>query len=174
MSDRPPAAAREVHHLALSVADMAASERFYGEVMGLRRTLEMPIRDPRTIRIMGLPEGAVGHSVYFQGPSKIGQLELIEWRGHGRAPSEPKRPGDPGVFLLSFEVPRDELDEIWARAMAAGVPAHAEPADAVLENYGTIRVAILLDPDGVMIELVALPTKEEIAAFRAANPRTSL
>ncbi|MGV3480393.1 MAG: VOC family protein [Sphingobium sp.] len=168
------AAAREIHHIALTVRDMKASEAFYGGVMGLRRTLEMPIRDPRTIRVMGLPEGATGHSVYFQGPTRIGQLELIEWRGHGRTDTGPKRPGDPGVFLLSFEVSRDELDEIWERGVAAGTPVQAEPADAVLENYGTIRVAIFIDPDGVLVELVALPTKEEIAAFRAANPRASL
>lgn len=166
------AAAREVHHVALSVRDMKASEAFYGGVMGLRRTLEMPIRDPRTIKIMGLPDGAVGHSVYFQGPSRIGQLELIEWRGHGRADTGPKRPGDPGVFLLSFEVSREELDEIWARGIAAGAEVCAEPADAVLENYGIIRVAIFADPDGVMVELVSLPSKEEIAKFRARNPRT--
>lgn len=168
------AAAREIHHIAISVSNMAASEAFYGGVMGLRRTLEMPIRDPRTIRVMGLREGATGHSVYFQGPSRLGQLELIEWRDHGRADTGPKRPGDPGVFLISFEVSRSELDEIWDRGLKAGTPVQAEPADAVLENYGTIRVAIFEDPDGVMVELVALPTKDEIAAFRAANPRTSL
>lgn len=167
-------AAREIHHIALSVRDLAASEAFYGGILGLRRTLEMPIRDPRTIRIMGLPEGAVGQSVYFQGPTRIGQLELIEWRDHGQTATGPKRPGDPGVFLISFEVTREELDAIWARGVAAGVGIYAEPADAVLENYGTIRVAIFADPDGVMVELVALPTKEEIAAFRAANPRTAL
>lgn len=163
------AAAKEVHHIALSVRDLEASKNFYGGVLGLRRTLEMPIRDPRTVHIMGLRPGAYGESVYFQGPTKIGQLELIQWHNHDRPDTGPKRPGDPGMFLLSFEVSREELDEIWQRGLSAGVKVFAEPDDAILENYGPIRVAIFEDPDGILIELVSLPTKEEIAAFRAAN-----
>jgi catechol 2,3-dioxygenase-like lactoylglutathione lyase family enzyme len=163
------ARAREIHHIALTVGDMAASDRFYGEVLGLKRTLDMPIRDPVVLDAMRLRAGAHGRSVYFQGPTQLGQIELIEWHGHGVEPSAPKRPGDPGVFLVSYEVSAAELDEITGRAEAAGVPIFATKREAVLENYGPITVVILADPDGVLVELVALPTREQIKAFRAAR-----
>lgn len=161
------ARAREIHHIALTVSDLAASERFYGEVLGLQRTLDMPIRDPVVLDAMRLRAGAFGRSVYFQGPTQLGQIELIEWRDHGVAPSGPKRPGDPGVFLVSYEVSAAEIEDITARAERAGVPIFASKREAVLENYGPITVVIFADPDGVLVELVALPTREQITAFRA-------
>ena len=163
------ARAKEVHHIALSVKDLEKSCAFYGDVMGLKRTLEMPIRDPAVIAVMGLRPGAVGESVYFQGPSRIGQLELIEWRGADAKDTGPKRAGDPGVFLISFEVSKEELAEIWARGCAAGAPQYAKPSTALLENYGEITVAIFEDPDGVLVELVALPSQDEIREFRRMN-----
>jgi catechol 2,3-dioxygenase-like lactoylglutathione lyase family enzyme len=159
---------REVHHVALSVRDLAASEAFYGGILGLRRTLDMMIRDPVVLEAMGLRPGVQGRSVYFQGPSQLGQLELIQWQGEGLPASPPKRPGDPGMFLLSYEVAAAELDEILERARAAGVRIFAEKRVAILENYGPITVTIFEDPDGVLVELVSLPTREQIKAFRAA------
>ena len=50
------------------------------------------------------------------------------------------------------------------------VPVFSVPSRSVLDNYGPIEVFIVEDPDGMLIEFVALPSREEIKAFRAASP----
>lgn len=60
-----------------------------------------------------------------------------------------------------------ELDELWACMQRLEIPVYSPPTRSVLENYGPIDVFIVEDPDGVMIEFVALPTREQIKAFRA-------
>lgn len=159
----------EIHHAAITVSDLDASAAFYQQVLGFKRTLEMPIIDPETIQTMGLPEGARGQSLYLQGPTRIGQLELIQWSVRPETPPRPLRAPTPGVFLLSFETTSEEIDAIYARIDPAKITVACPPRRSVLENYGEITVMIVEDPDGLMIELVALPTRDQIMAFRAAQ-----
>lgn len=159
----------EIHHAAITVSDLEKSAAFYQQVLGFRRTLEMPIIDQDTIRTMGLPEGAIGQSLYLQGPTRIGQLELIQWSVQPEQPPAPLRPPSPGVFLLSFETTAEEIDRIYAGIDPDKIKVNCPPRRSVLENYGEITVMIVEDPDGLMVELVALPTREQIMTFRAAQ-----
>lgn len=159
----------EIHHAAITVSDLEKSAAFYQQVLGFRRTLEMPIIDQDTIRTMGLPEGAIGQSLYLQGPTRIGQLELIQWSVQPEQSSAPLRPPSPGVFLLSFETSSEAIERIYAGIDPAKIKVNCPPRRSVLENYGEITVMIVEDPDGLMVELVALPTREQIMAFRAAQ-----
>lgn len=158
---------REVHHIALSVSDLDASKRFYGEAVGLRETLTTEVRGAEIEASLRLRPGTTGRVAYFQGPTRVGQIELIEWRPRAERPTPPKRPGDPGPFLLSIAVSKPELDEVWARMQRVGVTTFSPPQRSVLENYGPIEVFIVEDPDGVLIEFVTLPNRSEIEAFRA-------
>ena len=158
---------REVHHVAFSVRDLKASKHFYGEVVGLKETLNAEVGGADIEASLRLARGMKGQVAYFQGPTQIGQIELIEWTPGATNPTPPKRPGDPGVFLLSIAVSKFELDELWERMQRLEVPVYSPPTRSVLENYGPIDVFIVEDPDGVMIEFVALPTREQIKAFRA-------
>ena len=160
---------REVHHVAFSVRDLAASKRFYGEVVGLKETLNTEVGGDDIEASLRLRRGMTGQVAYFQGPTQLGQIELIEWQPPVDKPTPPKRPGDPGVFLLSIAVSKAELDELWARMQRMDVPVYSPPSRSILENYGPIDVFIVEDPDGVMIEFVALPTREQIKAFRAKS-----
>lgn len=157
----------EIHHAAVTVTDLEQSAAFYEQVLGFRRTLEMPIIDPWTIKVMGLADGVRGQSLYLQGPSRIGQLELIQWTEPATSRAKANRPPKPGVFLLSFETTAENIDRIRASLDPARVTIVCEPRRSVLENYGEITVLIVEDPDGLMVELVALPTRDEIMAFRA-------
>ncbi|MGH7963023.1 MAG: VOC family protein, partial [Candidatus Binatia bacterium] len=88
-------------------------------------------------------------------------------------PTGPKRPGDPGVFLLSFEVRDEELAAVYKRLQEKGIQCYSEPGTIPIEGYGNIGMVIFEDPDGVMIELVQLPSGDEVqrtrAAYRAAK-----
>ena len=77
------------------------------------------------------------------------------------------RAGGLGAFLLSFEVRDEELTEVYRRLLQKGIACYSEPQDLELSKYGKIRAVIFEDPDGQLIELVQLPSREEIRDVRA-------
>ncbi len=160
----------EIHHVAITVSDIERSIAFYRDVLGFRKTLDIPLGPTIVEKVLRLHPYVKGRSVIMQqGPSQIGEVELIQFENTGRTPSGPKRPGDPGMFLLSFSVSGEVIDDTKTRleAMGLGVQCYGAPTTIELPEYGDIRVIIFEDPDGIMIELVQLPSADEVRAFRA-------
>lgn len=161
----------EIHHVAVSVTDLERSIPFYRDGIGLQMTLDMRVGNETMPARLRVPPGTTGRAVYFQGPTRIGQVELIQWDVPAvPADWRPKRPGDPGVFSICFHVDKDEMHEIYRRMQGMGVDCYHPPATSVLQNYGPLTMFMCEDPDGIQIEFVNLPTRDEILAFRAANP----
>ncbi len=102
-----------IHHVALTVADLDRSVAFYRDVLGMRKTLDMPLRGGHSERLLGLPAGTTARSVIMQqGKAITGEVELIAFEPRAERPTGPKRPGDPGVFLLSFEVTGEDIGAV--------------------------------------------------------------
>lgn len=157
----------EIHHVAVSVRDLEASVQFYRDALGMRKTLEMPVGNETTWQTLDLPYGTTGRSVFLQGPTRIGQIELIQWDLPVPEDSRPKRAGDPGFLSLSFHVDLETLHAIYARLQEMGVPCNSEPKANTLVNYGEVVVFFCKDPDGNLVEIIKLPTYEETKRFRA-------
>jgi catechol 2,3-dioxygenase-like lactoylglutathione lyase family enzyme len=157
----------EIHHVALSVRDLEKSMEFYRDGLGLRKTLDMPVGNPTTWKTLRLPEGTTGRSVFLQGPTRIGQIELIQWDLPVPADSAPKRPGNPGICSLSFGASHADIHAVYERLIGMGVECYSEPTTNILTNYGPVTLFFALDPDGNDVEVIALPTDEEVKAFRA-------
>ncbi len=158
----------EVHHVAMTVSDLERSSTFYEKGLGYRRTLSARVEGPSVAESLGLPPGTAGNIQYLQGPTQLGQLELIQWDGE---PGPQPRTGhrELGTFLLSFQVPLEEMDELYDRLESLGGRCIRRPVKTLLQNYGYIHAFAGTDPDGNLLEFVSLPSREEILAFRAQD-----
>ena len=63
----------------------------------------------------------------------------------------------------------EPLSEWHARLTAAGAPCWSDPIELELPDYGPIEAFIAEDPDGHSVELVRLPSEEQVRAFRAGE-----
>ncbi len=168
----------EVHHVALTVSDMDRSLVFYCELLGFRKTLDMQLSGASFEKLFRLQPGSSARSVILQqGKSQVGELELLVFQGPGlKKPSGPKRPGDPGLLMLSFEVRQESLQAVAQRLKARDVPFFCDPVDLDLPGYGPIKSLMVEDPDGALVELVELPPREAVLKVRAdksGNPPRS-
>ncbi|KPV50615.1 hypothetical protein SE17_25890 [Kouleothrix aurantiaca] len=115
------------HHIALLTPDLARLEAFYTQALGLSVLLRWD-----DLGIVFLDAGGV-------------QLELCRLDRAG-APPHALDEGD-GLNHLAFGVAR--VDVSYAELVAHGARAISPP-----QQYRTLRIAFLADPDGNVIELV--------------------
>ncbi len=127
-----------LNHVSLSVTDLDVSERFYVQVLGLRRILDVGyariLIDQRTGFVLALVRHPESTQARFS--------ELVTGLDH--------------LGLAAAD--RDELVEWRARLEAAGVP-HSPIQDMPLGYHLNFR-----DPDGIALELQA-PTAEYAAVL---------
>lgn len=157
-----------VHHVSLSVSDLDRSVRFYSELLGMRVTMRATVADDEHDAYLRLPPGTEGKVALLQVGPPVGAVQLIQW-SNGANASPPKRPGNPGVFLLAFELSGEDIDQLLARLAEHGVTPWTAPVESTIDGYGRIRTVIVEDPDGTMIEFLELPTREEIERHRRSG-----
>jgi lactoylglutathione lyase len=114
----------------LSVADMAASRRFYETVLGGELVYQFP------------PEGEAGFLTLSFGQTELGLGVLGEKGVHGR----PQRPASGHRIELCINV-----DDVDAALDALAAPVAMAPID---QPWGE-RAAYVEDPDGNLVMLVA-------------------
>ncbi|HEV2166790.1 MAG TPA: VOC family protein [Thermoplasmata archaeon] len=121
-------------HTSITVGNLEQSLRFYTEVLGLEFERRRPI-----------PENHA-EIAFVRDPASGARIELTCWEGKERV--------EPGEQLdhLAFEVP--DLDGFLALARAKNVRVAKEPYSL---KGGSSRIAFILDPDEVWIELLERP-----------------
>jgi glyoxylase I family protein len=132
-------AARGFHHLAIQVRDLAATERFYREVLGLAVMRRWPARDGDG---EGAAEGGGGGSGVAgpEVPPKAAErsvwldvgdgafLALERVTGGATAAEDAARAERPGLHLVALRIER-AAREAWVRRLAAaGVAVEARTA----------------------------------------------
>jgi catechol 2,3-dioxygenase-like lactoylglutathione lyase family enzyme len=164
--DRPVVG--ELNHVAIGVRDIETSLRFYVDGLGLRKTLDKPVSD-LTWRLLRLPEGSTARSVFVQGPTRVGQVELVQWELPETDSRRPKRPGDIGLAQLSFPIAPNKINALHHRLVEMGYEVYTEPTTTIIKNFGPVTIFICEDPDGNQVEFIAMPSRETIREFRASH-----
>jgi catechol 2,3-dioxygenase-like lactoylglutathione lyase family enzyme len=124
-----------IHHIDLTVGDLARSAAFYDRVlplMGFRRGASVP-------------EGPVWANAQLE----IGLVGARSHKAHDRY--------SPGLHHLAFAAPsRDAVDALHVRMVELGVPILDPPADYPRYAPGYYAV-FFADPDGIKLEYVYTP-----------------
>ncbi|MFM8866988.1 MAG: VOC family protein [Ilumatobacteraceae bacterium] len=160
------ASAGEIHHLTVGVTDMERALHFYVEGLGLKKTLDTHVGGDSFERLLRLPRGSTARTVFLQGNSRLGQIELVQWDTTIDDPTPVRRAGRVGYTVVSFSLDRESFPRVCRQLEAVGAVFWNAPEKTILEGYGEIEACIVEDPDGNMIELVRLPSDDEIRAFR--------
>lgn len=120
--------ARNVDHLAYTVADLDAAIDLFAEVFGARPLYRQgPVRDdgdfmPRQLGVH--PRASCFVSLLRLDP--VTNLELFEYRAPGQR-RRPPAPGEPGGHRLAFAVEDVEKAATWAQARGYLTPVSATP-----------------------------------------------
>ncbi len=124
-----PVPTTKLGHIVLRVRDLQRSERFYTEVLGLRKTGEIP-----------------GLMAFFSTQSNPDSHDLALMRLGPDAPGpDPQRAG---LYHFAYQVASEEaLAEAHRVATEAGVPIIGSA------DHGVSKGIYLLDPDGIEIEI---------------------
>src|SRR5579859_977625 len=121
-------------HTSITVRNMEESLRFYTEVLGLEFERRRPI-----------PENHA-EIAFVKDPESGARIELTHWEGKDRF--------EAGEQLDHFAFEVADLDAYLSRVRARGVKVAKEP---FLLQGGSGRLAFILDPNDVWIELIEHP-----------------
>jgi glyoxylase I family protein len=137
-----------VHHLRLTVTDVARARDFYTRVLGFSVAVDaLPATDDPQYWLM--LHNLQGGIVLTNGQLQLGLRPCDDPRRHAGDRFDPRRVG---LDHVSFAVrDREELAEIRGRC-AVGGHEHGEITE--LGPFG-IAVLSITDPDGIQLELTA-------------------
>jgi catechol 2,3-dioxygenase-like lactoylglutathione lyase family enzyme len=128
----------------LIVEDAAAMQRFFTTVLDFeaRTDREWTVFAPRFRYVTLHAKGA-----------RTGNLGLVEYAPADRKPSTGIAPRPPNRGLAGWSFPVRDLDAVLQRADAQRVPRVAGPLALDDPRFGRVRIATVLAPNGLLVEL---------------------
>jgi glyoxylase I family protein len=141
-----------VHHSAIVVRDVDVSLRFWRDGIGFAVLMDMHF-DGDWRSLFGASSNRL-RSVFLGDPqhANSGIVELVQFDGGAATPATAAPGPSAGFFLLSCYV---DVDATLARLAALGLGG-APRRIRVPGPDGDVEMATVLDPDGVLVELIGL------------------
>ncbi len=144
---------RGVDHISISVADLAASLRFYHALLEVPVLGEGEEESLEIARALRVPKARFRYADLDLGDGRI--LELLEYI-EPRGQSVPRALPDPGIAHVGLSV--TDLDGVVERLARDGrAPAFAPVTLSEPSWWAGARVTYVTDPDGAVVELVERP-----------------
>lgn len=140
-----------LHHVGLTVPDLAQAVRFLGEAFGCEELLRTPpgALDAAAARAKNVQPGVVLNGIaVLRGANLL--IELFEYAGTAAVP--PQDSHLPGAAHVAFEVA--DLEAAVRRAEAAGARACSGINTARSPGFESLRWVYLISPWGQTFELV--------------------
>lgn len=144
-----------VSHISIQVRDLDEALKFYGGVIGLRSSIETE----QHVEGEHNGEYVVVHRrlAYLRWENRAGAtFVLLSERAGLDSEKSPARLGDPGIDHVSFLV--EDVDAVIERCQRLGFafmygPGTHDGADFGHPGGGTVKSAMLRDPDGTYIQV---------------------
>jgi catechol 2,3-dioxygenase-like lactoylglutathione lyase family enzyme len=151
--------ARRFLHVNLNCESLDATERIYGELLGLKARMRTEPAVATDGSILGL-DGETYCATAFLYDARGGRggcaLEAIEYHTPALSRDPSTNPARPGIRALALGVA--DVDAAAAALRDAGLEV-GDPVDGLI---GGGKSALAIDPDGVVIELSALPPHADV------------
>lgn len=127
-----PLGVQGVHHIGISVPDIAKAREFYIDLLGaVEEVAPMEWRDnPYIDEIVGLKDSAASQFMCRLGNT---HLEVFEYAQPRSAPQDPDK-GVHNFGYTHFAIQVDDLRACYDRLVAAGIRIHAPPAFAGIKT----------------------------------------
>ena len=158
----------------LVVRDIEQSLSFYRDALGLKVLYDQQIYTPRDASDLASAERGLRLVFLRSNDDFVGVLGLMQYlKPEKEAANQGAEPFSIGSLVMVFNT--DNLDAKFAKARnALGVRVLREPTETTYPSYDgasalRVRVSVLVDPDGNVVELNQLLTK-----IRSMNGRLSL
>ena len=163
-----PMAIQGFSHVGVCVSDLEVSTRFYCDVLGFRELFTMEMGDEVAATMEQAP-GLRFTSRMLARPDV--RIELLQWH-EPTATGDGQRRAMTGLGFTHLCIRVDDVDELSAKAVAAGGAVHRETR-SVLPGVGDagadVGLMYLTDPDGTRIECMS--GTPDLSAFSPEDGR---
>ena len=149
-----------IFHPVVSVSDMDAAMRFYGDILRLKVTFD-DMHDPDAIgRLFDFDEPIV-RSIVLECPDRS-EFELIEYRKPKGRQTTDRKMNDAGISALALRV--TGVEELVGRVEGGGFTVTSGIVEQVLPDGAILKVAVCCGPDNVTVILVEPPADRKSLA----------
>lgn len=136
--------------VAQTVENGEEADRFYADVLGLKKVFDETLPDGLVDAIVSVPPGTHTRMLMYSG-GDTPISECLEYSLKGRSMSDSARPGNYGIFCTAYE--RQDLDAVLEDARRAGFEVIRGIYEYELKPYGKIRSAFISGPSGMLVEV---------------------
>lgn len=154
---------RGIHHIALSVPDLKAAEKFYCDGLGFLVVDRYDFGvSEQGDAVMGIKNGAANSIMVRAGNV---HLEIFEYTSPPLEPRNELRPVcNYGYTHIAFDV--DDIDAVYKRMLELGVTFHCPPTP---DGEDGVRVTYGRDPFGNVIEIQQVDADNEFTLDKAVQ-----
>ena len=160
---------RGIFHPVISVSDMDAAMRFYGDILRLKVTFD-DMHDPVAIGRLFSFDAPVVHSIVLE-CSDRSEFELVEFQKPKGRTTTDRNMNDAGIAALALRVAG--LDELVGRVHAGGFTLSSGVVEQTLPDGAILRVAVCCGPDNVKVILVEPPSGRKRLASESHSSSAS-